>query len=254
MIDLQRNIEARDAMLRSIRDHLAASVPYDAVRAEAVEETAALLAVEALPRNDNGQSAPATRNDGDAGSLVEMFVENLEAVGGHCVVTQSEPGIVQALTRIISDLQKTDLRARRIALSNAPVVERFTRLVEVDVDEITVAPSAADLFDYDVGITTAQAAIAETGTLVLESECERHRLVSLVPPVHIAIVEAAGIRLTLGEALAAVHSNGFAEMSPTITFITGPSRTADIELTLTIGVHGPQELYVIINEGPPLTS
>ena len=103
-----------------------------------------------------------------------------------------------------------------------------------------------------MGITTAQAAIAETGTLVLESERERHRLGSLVPPVHIAIVEAASICLTLGEALALVHRGGSSEMSPTITFITGPSRTADIELTMAIGVHGPQELYAIVNNGEPL--
>jgi L-lactate dehydrogenase complex protein LldG len=244
VIDLQRNIDARDAMLRSIRDHLGASAPYDSVQAEAAEETATVLAVETLPRDDNGQSAPTQRNE--TRNLIEMFVENLEAVGGHCVVAQSEPGIAQALTRIISDLQKTNLRARRLALSDALAVERLARQMEVDVDEITVSPKTADLFEYDVGITTAQAAIAETGTLVLESEGERHRLVSLVPPVHIAIVDAASIRLTLGEALAAVHRNGFAEMSPTITFITGPSRTADIELTLAIGVHGPQELYVII--------
>jgi L-lactate dehydrogenase complex protein LldG len=250
VIDPQRNIDARDAMLRSIRDHLGASAPYDAAHAEAAEETGAFLAVETPPLSDNGQTAHTERNDTD--SLIEMFAENLEAVGGHCIVAQSEPGIAQALTRIISDLQKTDLRARRIALSDALVVERLTRLVEVEVDEIRVAPATADLFDYDVGITTAQAAIAETGTLVLESECERHRLVSLVPPVHVAIVEAASICLTLGEALAAVHHNGFAEMSPTITFITGPSRTADIELTLTIGVHGPQELYVIVNNGETL--
>jgi L-lactate dehydrogenase complex protein LldG len=250
VIDLQRNLDARDAMLRSIRDHLGASAPYDSVQAEAAEETATFLAVETLPRDDNGQSAPTQRNE--THNLIEMFVENLEAVGGHCVVAQSELGIAQALTRIIADLQKTNLRARRLVLSDALVVERLIRLMEVDVDEITVAPKTADLFEYDVGITTAQAAIAETGTLVLESEGERHRLVSLVPPVHIAIVDAASIRLTLGEALAAVHRNGFAEMSPTITFITGPSRTADIELTLTIGVHGPQELYVIINEGPAL--
>ena len=252
MIDLQRNFDARDAMLRSIRDHLAASAPYDAVHAEASEETGVFLAVETLPGNDNGQAALPERNDTD--SLVEMFVENLEAVGGHCVVTRNELEVVAALTRIVADLQKTDLRARRIALSNAPNVGRLIRLAEVEVDEITIAPATADLFNYDVGITTAQAAIAETGTLVLESECERHRLVSLVPPVHIAVVEAKSIRLTLGEALAAVHSNGFSEMSPTITFITGPSRTADIELTLTIGVHGPQELYVIVNDGTPLTS
>jgi len=75
--------------------------------------------------------------------------------------------------------------------------------------------------------------------------------VSLVPPVHIAIIDASTIFQTLGQALAFIHRNG--DISPAVTFITGPSRTADIELTLAIGVHGPQELYVIINEGPPLT-
>jgi len=76
-------------------------------------------------------------------------------------------------------------------------------------------------------------------------------VVSLVPPVHIAIIDASTIFQTLGQALAFIHRNG--DISPAVTFITGPSRTADIELTLAIGVHGPQELYVIINEGPPLT-
>ena len=102
----------------------------------------------------------------------------------------------------------------------------------------------SDIFRFDLGITTAQAAIAETGTLVLDSTQERHRLVSLVPPVHIAIVDASKIFETLNEAVAFIHKN---EISPAVTFITGPSRTADIELTLTVGVHGPQELYVIIN-------
>ncbi len=258
MIDLQCNIDARDAMLRSIRDHLGASAPYDSVHAEATAASEDHLPSAIVLENGNRRATPASKpSEGErevSPALVEMFVENLEAVGGHCVVAQSEPGIALALTRIISDLQKTNLRARRLALSDALAVERLARKMEVDVDEITVAPKTADLFDYDVGITTAQAAIAETGTLVLESEGERHRLVSLVPPVHIAIVDAASIRLTLGEALAALHSNGFAEMSPTVTFITGPSRTADIELTLAIGVHGPQELYVIINEGPALIS
>ena len=70
--------------------------------------------------------------------------------------------------------------------------------------------------------------------------------------MHIAVVDAANIYLTLGEALAVVEQGP--SVSPAITFITGPSRTADIELTLAIGVHGPQELYVIVNEGPALTS
>src|SRR6185436_18691898 len=150
-----------------------------------------------------------------------------------------------------TELIHSQLNPRRIALSDAKPLERLVRLVAVQMD-VTVAPSSSDLFDIDIGITTAQAAIAETGTLVLDSSRERNRLISLVPPVHIAIVEAANLHSTLGETLAALQSDD--EISPVVTFITGPSRTADIELTLAIGVHGPQELYVIIYDGPPLTS
>ena len=153
-------------------------------------------------------------------SLVELFKENVEAVNGHCIVTRD---VSQAVTRII-----TNLGATKIATSDAP-------------------PSAKEIFEFDVGITTAQAAIADTGTLVLDAAHERHRLISLVPPVHIAIVNASSIFQTLAEALAFIHQKG--NISHAVTFITGPSRTADIELTLAIGVHGPQELYVIVNDG-----
>jgi len=147
-----------------------------------------------------------------------LFKENLEAVAGHCVITTD---VAAVLSGII-----TGLNAQRIASSDNP-------------------PNAHDIFNYDVGISTAQAAIAETGTLVLDSAYERHRLVSLVPPVHIAVVNASAIVETLSDALTLLQKDK--EISPAITFITGPSRTADIELTLTIGVHGPQELYVIVD-------
>ena len=111
------------------------------------------------------------------------------------------------------------------------------------------APNQSELFDCDMGITTAQWAIAETGTLVLESERERHRLASLVPPVHVAIVEAGRIRRTMAEALELIK-NADVGLSRTVTFITGPSRTSDIELTLAIGVHGPGELHVIVIDEP----
>ena len=148
---------------------------------------------------------------------VDRFKESVESVAGHCVITTD---VADVLSRII-----TDLNAQRVASSDNP-------------------PNAHDIFSYDVGISTAQAAIAETGTLVLDSAYERHRLVSLVPPVHIAIIKESAIVETLSDALTLIQQN---QISPAITFITGPSRTADIELTLTIGVHGPQELYVIVD-------
>jgi len=156
-----------------------------------------------------------------------LFKESLESVAGHCVVTTDWTDVVRQII--------AELRVERVAVSDAPELAAFGSI-----------PSRSELFDFEVGITRAQAAIAETGTIVLDSSCERNRLVSVVPPVHIAIVAASRIYATLAEVLARLQSGG--EVSPAITFITGPSRTADIELTLTIGVHGPQELYVIIDE------
>ena len=243
MTDLERNTSARDAIMGSIRQHLAASVPHDAVRAENNGQHAALL--DAAPVSEPGTGPDAEAGATAINSLITIFGKNLEAVGGHCIVVHGEAELIEALSGILSRLPKPGLR---IALSNAPGLEQLMRRVEVEIDEIAIAPQAGDLFGSDVGICTAQAAIAETGTLMLDSEAERHRLVSLLPPVHIAIVDAASICLTLGEALAAAQQRD--PLSATITFITGPSRTADIELTLAIGVHGPQQLYVIINEGP----
>src|SRR6185503_21123452 len=97
-----------------------------------------------------------------------LFKENVESVAGHCVITTD---VADVLRQIIADLD-----AQRVAVSDAPELAGFG-----------VIPGASDLFDFEVGITRAQAAIAETGTLVLDSSRERNRLVSVVPPVHIAI-------------------------------------------------------------------
>lgn len=224
------NNDARHAILGSIRSHLAASVPFDKLELEKAQ---------VKPENEQVRKADLPY------SLLDQFKKNVEAVGARCAITKDEAGIADTLTQIITSLQQTPLRAQRIAISNAPNVERFLYQTDLEIEELGIAPNASDIFRFDVGITSAQAAIAETGTLVLDSVHERHRLVSLVPPVHIAIVNASTIYETVGEALSSLRKQQ--ELSPAVTFITGPSRTADIELTLTVGVHGPQELYVIIN-------
>ena len=253
------NSDARESILASIRTNLAASrvhdrkVPVHRDAAASVPQSNGGDAYSVPFAITDGQTQFATNLDGNeyASSNVELFKTNLEAVMGHTVIARTELEIVHALTRIITHLKNTELNPRRIALSDAKGLERLVRLVAVQV-EMTTTPSSSELFDIDIGITNAQGAIAETGTLVLDSSRERNRLISLVPPVHIAIVEASKIYSTLGEALAVLQSDN--EISPVVTFVTGPSRTADIELTLAIGVHGPQELYVIVYDGPPLTS
>jgi L-lactate dehydrogenase complex protein LldG len=213
------NNTARETILGSIRSHLAASAPYE----------------EQPVNRENPVILSKTPLDIP---LAELFKRNVEEVNGHCIITTD---VTDALRQII-----TDLKARRIAISDDANVERWLSLTDLEIEELGIAPNAQDSFRFDAGISTAQVAIAETGTLVLDSVHERHRLVSLVPPAHIAIIDASRICETLAEALTLLRNDR--EISPAVTFITGPSRTADIELTLAIGVHGPQELYVIVNE------
>jgi L-lactate dehydrogenase complex protein LldG len=107
--------------------------------------------------------------------------------------------------------------------------------------------------DADLGVTGADLAVAETGTLVLVSAAGRPRSTSLLPPCHVAVFDRDALVESLeqvGLALEAWHEGAAPpERGAVITFITGPSRTADIELTLTRGVHGPKEIHAIFVDG-----
>lgn len=102
-----------------------------------------------------------------------------------------------------------------------------------------------DLYGVDVGITDVRAAIAETGTLVCWSGPLHGRGVSLVPPVHIAVVRRSDIVPDMIDYLARHAAEGGA-LPSSIVFITGPSKTADIEGILITGVHGPREVHIML--------
>ena len=97
-----------------------------------------------------------------------------------------------------------------------------------------------------IGITSATYAIAETGTLAMLASPGSERLASLLPPVHVAVVAAEQILPDLFDAFDALHASGLERLPSNVTLITGPSKTGDIELTLTTGVHGPGEWHVVL--------
>lgn len=220
-----RSNEARRAILASIRERL--------------EESKSL----ADERIDEPRRASAAHSIGadDKTSRAAWFQQMLEAVGGKTVRVSSDKQAAEVIDQII-----TKTAARRVAVSDAVIVARLAALIKSDVDRVDSTAKSGELLNCDIGITSAQWAIAETGTLVLVSDSERHRLISLVPPVHIAVIESSQICVSLDEALLLVRGEGEAGLSRAVTFITGPSRTGDIEMVLTIGVHGPQQLHVII--------
>ena len=96
----------------------------------------------------------------------------------------------------------------------------------------------------DIGVTGCDGAIAETASLAMITAPGRSRTISLLPPFHLAVVTPESFCYTMAEFFAD-HSDRIVTAS-SCTFITGPSRTADIELTLTLGIHGPGRVAVII--------
>jgi L-lactate dehydrogenase complex protein LldG len=96
----------------------------------------------------------------------------------------------------------------------------------------------------DLGLTAADLVIAATGSLVLASGPGRPRAVSLLPPCHVALFGRQALVPGLAEAAAFLQ----AWQGSNVVFVTGPSRTADIELTLTRGVHGPKEVHAVFVE------
>jgi L-lactate dehydrogenase complex protein LldG len=172
------------------------------------------------------------------GSLdVEMagLLDEIGKLGGKTqqVSPESLPG---ALERLVQDegirratlWHTPDLRALR--------VEDVLRGLGVEI----VSPHADKrvLAGCDLGVTGGDAGFPETGTLLLRSGPERPRMVSLVPRIHLAIISPEILLPDLSQGFERVKGDSY------WVFVTGPSRTADIELTVTIGVHGPQALHV----------
>jgi L-lactate dehydrogenase complex protein LldG len=101
----------------------------------------------------------------------------------------------------------------------------------------------------DIGITGVDLAIAETGTLLVCAGPGQERLASLLPRTHVAVVEESRLVPDLLDAVAWLHERGLDALPSNIALITGPSKTGDIELQLTTGVHGPGKWHVVIVRG-----
>ena len=117
-------------------------------------------------------------------------------------------------------------------------------------DEATSEPRVREqIIESGLGITGADYAVAETGSVVVRPRKGVSRLVSLVPPVHLAIVRPKDLVESIDDVflfrrLDYLRNGG--DMGSYLNFITGPSRTADIEMKLVVGVHGPREVHLVL--------
>lgn len=157
---------------------------------------------------------------------VERLAKALEAAGAQPVVTDSREEAVADVRGHVGD--------RPVVIDSDPVLDGVgTGLV-----------FAEDPWEAEVGVTSAVAGVEETGTLVLVADADRSRGTSLLPPVHIALLPSDRLVTTYAEAVSRV-----AELRPVpsgVQFITGPSSSGDIEMTIVKGVHGPGEVRVVL--------
>ena len=170
----------------------------------------------------------------------ERFLDEVRKLSG--VAQKLSPDSVSdALKNLVAEQN-----IRKATLWQTPLFEQLglgSALRGLGVDLVSPAAAKHDLALCDLGITEADYLLPETGTLVLKSSAEKPRAVSLLPRIHLAIVNPEMLRPDMHQVFA--ECKGEAAARPDyLVFITGPSRTADIELTVTLGVHGPKNLFV----------
>ncbi len=135
------------------------------------------------------------------------------------------------------------LNSRAVWAESSMMIGKAAKLqLESAVPGLTFAVTRELAAEAKVGISQMDWALANTGTLVQHADEVDKRLVSTLPPLHIALVSSAAILPDLPALLSRVDPRNSAYLS----FITGPSRTADIERVLTIGVHGPERLIIVV--------
>ena len=188
----------------------------------------------------------------DALELITRFTEEATAVRAQVHRVSDKLQFVDKLAEICAAdrgheiaLSKTELFAE-IDLGSELIARGFS--ISPELDALDHDSLIGRLANCGAGVTAVGYAIAETGTIVLSSDEPNALLVSLLPPVHIALLRSPQIMASLDEVISRLSKEriNLAGPSRSITLITGPSRTSDVELVLSIGVHGPKELHVII--------
>jgi L-lactate dehydrogenase complex protein LldG len=185
---------------------------------------------------------PGYRNI-DRDDMVTTFSEAVAHAEGVChVVAGDVPD--DLLDRLVAELGD-----RSVVVTPEPVARAVgRRLAErgVAVGDASVESAAR----AGLGVTGSVAAIAATGSVVLDSRLASGRIASLLPTVHLCVASVNSLHPTPGDVLRRLGSATDA-LPPSLVLVTGPSRTGDIEQLLTLGAHGPTALHVVlVTDGP----
>lgn len=188
----------------------------------------------------------------DQAALLDAFVREAQAPGGEVFQPAS---CEEAVERVVHLVREVDQRVLAWPDEELPLPGLGAALQRAGLQRVTaIAPNDPAtrhaqwiaLDPIKVGLTGALAGLANTGSLVLLSGANRSRVASLLPEVHIALLPIARLYPTMDAFFAAQSPAELTSGSSNLVFITGPSRTADIEMVTTRGVHGPKRLCIVL--------
>lgn len=212
--------------------------PLEKIR-RALGRSTPLAAVPPPPAHDDA----IVRLVGKDGDLRDRFIKS--AAAAHFDVVRVNA--VDAGNTLVDFLRAN--QCRRIGLSAGGLLDQLHIAQTLRAGGFDVATwdtlSSDAAYDLDCGVTDVWAAVAETGSLVIRPDAHHGRLLSLAPPIHVAFVQPKQVVADLIDLMEMIDA---ALRAANITLITGPSKTADIEGSLVIGVHGPGIVRVMVTD------
>lgn len=211
-------------------------------RDEILLNVRAALRTARIPADDSTTPASAPRSPLESQPPVAWrarFLAELALLG---VTVHEAPDEIAVADRVVTLIGTRRLLAWPDPALPAAVAARLSLLPAGQ--RLAAAAPRSELATAEIGLTTVDAAVAETGSLLLVSSADHPRTASMLPPLHVAIVRGRDLLPTFRAALERLRDR--IPLASALHLITGPSRTADIELQLTLGVHGPGALVVVL--------
>lgn len=183
---------------------------------------------------------------------LDIFAKAVEGLQGKAYRATS----LQEASKLISNLM-IEREVRTLAVA-AKILARYELLVRT-LEQAGVTISRVERPDrqrirnelryVDAGLTTADTAIAETGSIGIFTENETDLLISALPKIHVVLIGSNQIVHSIHDTVQHIRHSVSEGKRGVFSFISGPSRTADIELQLILGVHGPHEVHVVVLDG-----
>lgn len=206
--------------------------------AHALDQKSAPTAGEVLEQRQRAYAGSATPHPVWQASAVERFIEKFESQAG----TWTRVEGIEAVGGAVADHLSGKLIDQQIRVAPHPLLEKV-----VWPEHLDVIVSSERAPDSNVAVSVAEAGMAETGTLVFYSGAEIPTTLQFLPDYHIAILRLPDMVSYMEEVWQKLNVRD--DFPPrALSFITGPSRTADVELTIQIGAHGPREVHLILVE------